>query len=67
MFKMTEIELELIADVDMYLFIEKGMRCGIYFIAKICSKANNTCNQMIVKSQVYITFICIKIVYIMGQ
>ena len=24
--KMTEIELELISGIDMYLFIEKGMR-----------------------------------------
>ena len=39
--KMTEIELELISDTDMYLFIEKGMRGGIYYIAKWFSKANN--------------------------
>ena len=41
MLKMTRIELELISDIDMYLFIEKGMRGGIYYIAKRCSKANN--------------------------
>ena len=29
MFKMTKIELELISDITMYLFIEKGMRGGI--------------------------------------
>ena len=39
--KMTEIELELISDIDMYLFIEKGMRWGIFYIAKKFSKANN--------------------------
>ena len=41
MLKMTGIELELISDIDMHLFIEKGMRGGISFIAKIHSKANN--------------------------
>ena len=28
MLKMTEVKLELISDVDMHLFIEKGMRGG---------------------------------------
>ena len=39
-FKMTEIELELFSDMDMYLFVEKGMR-GISYIAKRFSKVNN--------------------------
>ena len=41
MLKMTEIELDLILDIDMHLFIEKGMRGGISYIAKRHSKANN--------------------------
>ena len=38
--KMTGIELELISDIDMLLFIEKGMREGISYIAKRYSKGN---------------------------
>ena len=38
---MTEIELELILDADMHLFIEKGMRGSIFYVAKRHSKANN--------------------------
>ena len=41
MFKMTGIELELISDTDMHLFIGKGMRGCISYIAKRHSKANN--------------------------
>ena len=41
MLKMTGIELELISDIDMHLFIEKGMRGGISYIAKRHSKANS--------------------------
>ena len=41
MLKMTGIELELISDTDMHLFIEKGMRGGISYSAKRHSKANN--------------------------
>ena len=39
--KMTEIELEIISDIDMHLFIEKGMRGGISYNAKRYSKTNN--------------------------
>ena len=38
--RMTGIELELLSDIDMYFFIEKGMRGGIFCIAKRFSKAN---------------------------
>ena len=41
MLKMTEIELELTSDIDMHLFIEKGMKGGISHIAKRYSKANS--------------------------
>ena len=41
MLKMTKIELEFISHIDMHLFIEKGMRGGISYIAKRHSKASN--------------------------
>ena len=41
MLKITGVKLEKIVDIDMYLFIEKGLRGGISYIAKRYSKANN--------------------------
>ena len=41
MLKMTGVKLEKIFDIDMYLFIEKGLRGGISYIAKRYAKANN--------------------------
>ena len=41
MIKKTGIELEFVSDIDMHLFIEKGMREGISYIAKRFSKGNN--------------------------
>ena len=41
MLKMTGIELELISDIDMHLFIAKGMRGRISYIVKRHSKSNN--------------------------
>ena len=41
MLKMTGIELELILDIYMHLFIEKEMRGGISYFARRYSKADN--------------------------
>ena len=39
--KITRAELELISDIDMYLFVENGMREDIYYVVNRYSKANN--------------------------
>ena len=41
MLKRTKTKLELMSDVDMFQFIEKGMRGGISYIANRYGKANN--------------------------
>ena len=41
MLKMIGVELELIDDIDVHLFIEKGMRGGISYIAERYCRANN--------------------------
>ena len=41
MLKMTEAELDLISDPNIYLMIENGIRGGICTVSKRYSKANN--------------------------
>ena len=59
MLKMTGIKLEKISDIDKYLFIEKGLRGGISYIAKRYAKANNkyTKNYDPKKLSTFITYL----------
>ena len=41
MLKVAGMRLEKIMDIDIYLFIEKGLRGGISYIAKTYAKASN--------------------------
>ena len=41
MLKMTQVELELLSDPQMYLMLENGKRGGIAVVSKRYSKANN--------------------------
>ena len=41
MLKMTDMRLEKILEIDLYLFIEKALKGGIIYIAKRYSEANN--------------------------
>ena len=41
MLKVNDVRLKKIVDIDIYLFIGKGLRGGISYIAKRYAKANN--------------------------
>ena len=43
MLKMSGVKLEKLSDINVYLFIEKGLRGGISYIAERYVKANNKC------------------------
>ena len=57
--KTAGVKLEKIFDIDMYLFIEKGLIGGISYIAKRYSEANNKCmkNYDPAKPSIYISYL----------
>ena len=59
MLKMTGVKLEKISDTDQYLFIEKGTRGGISYIAKRYAKANNKymCDYESNEQSTFITYL----------
>jgi len=59
MLKMTDIELELMNDIDMFQFIEMGMRGGTSYIAHRFGEANNKCMKDYDKTKPskYITYL----------
>ena len=59
MLKMTAIKLEKISNIDKYLFIEKGLRGGVSYIAKKYAKTNNkyTGNYDPKKPSTFITYL----------
>ena len=59
MLKMTGIKLEKISDIDKYLFIKKGLRGRVSYIAKRYVKANNkyTKNYDFKKPSTFMTYL----------
>ena len=52
MLKITEVEIDLISDPDMYLMVEKGIRGGISTITKRYARANNKYTKGYDKDQI---------------
>ena len=58
MLKMTDINLEKISDIGKYLFIEKGLKGGVSYIAKRYAKANSKyINDYEKKPSIFISYL----------
>ena len=67
MLKITGIKLEKISDIDKYLFIEKGLRGGISYIAKRYANADNRSWMiMILKNPQHLYHTLTWIIYMIG-
>ena len=51
MLNIRKVKLELIADLDMYIFFEKELIGGASDIANRYTKANNTCLNLMIQSK----------------
>ena len=68
MVRLTRIELDLIPDIDMHLFIEKGMTGGVSYIAKRHSREIlNTWSVMTVVKKVNTLLILMQINYMVRE
>ena len=62
------VKLEKISHIYKYLFIEKGLRGGIFYIAKIYAKANNKyMNDYDPKSSQHLYHTLTWIIYMVGK
>ena len=59
MLKMNGVKLKKISDIDQYLFIQKGLRGGISYIAKRYTQRNNKymCDYDSNKPSAFITYL----------
>ena len=69
MLKIIGVKLEKISDIDMYLFIEKGLKGKISYIAKRHSKANkkHIKNYYPTKPSIYKTYLDMNNLYGCGM
>ena len=67
MLKMTAVELELISDTEMYLFVKKRMGGGTSYIAKRYSKANNKYMKSCDETKTSVSCIWMEIIYMVGK
>ena len=59
MLKGSGVKLEKVSDIDQYLFMEKGTRGGVSYIAKRYTKTNNKymCDYHSNKQSTFITYL----------